>query len=338
SQRQQLSRNLKRARSDLKESLFRAYRHLVLLDKDNKLRSIDLGQITSSMAPSLVDIYVNSLTSTDDVTKAVGAARLVKYWPPALTEWSTKGARDAFYSSPQLPRLLNADAIRRTIADGVTEGRLGYATKEGDRLTLLKFGESLSESEVEISDEFFVLRAEDAKKLQKPPRLASLSIHPGQVTLRPGEQASFSCAGQDQYGQPFRCEPTWSATGGTITDEGLFTAATGSPGGLFTVRAESGGVEATADVRINAAKKYDDEDDDKDKEEPAGLIRWQGEVPPQKWMNFYTKVLSRFGATSGLKLTVSFEAAADGEQGKAKAEEARSGLKELGLKDDVSVS
>jgi hypothetical protein len=33
-----------------------------------------------------------------------------------------KGVRDAFYSSPQLSRLLNPDSIKRTISDGVTQG------------------------------------------------------------------------------------------------------------------------------------------------------------------------------------------------------------------------
>ena len=33
---------------------------------------------------------------------------------------------------------------------------------------------------------------------------------------------------------------------------------------------------------------------------PAAGIRWRGEVPPQKWMNFYTKVLSRFVGAKGL--------------------------------------
>ena len=55
---------------------------------------------------------------TNEVTSGVGANKLLKYWPPASTEWSTKGIRDAFFSLPQLPRLLDADAIKRTIADG----------------------------------------------------------------------------------------------------------------------------------------------------------------------------------------------------------------------------
>ena len=60
-------------------------------------------------------------------------------------------------------------------------------------------------------------------------------------------------------------------------------------------------------------------------------------MPPQKWMNFYTKVLSRFAANPGLKLRVTFDVPAEGEQGQAKADEARSGLKELGLDDNVQL-
>src|SRR5262249_35914237 len=39
-----LARNLKNAQRDLDEAIFRTYRHVYLLGKDNKLRPIDLGQ------------------------------------------------------------------------------------------------------------------------------------------------------------------------------------------------------------------------------------------------------------------------------------------------------
>lgn len=64
-------------------------------------------------------------------------------------------------------------------------------------------------------------------------------------------------------------------------------------------------------------------------------VKWSGEVPPQKWMNFYTKVLSRFVTGSGLKLTVRVEVAPQGGVSKQKVDEARSALRELGLSDDV---
>lgn len=331
-----LKRNAGRAKGDLKESIWRAYRYLYLLGKDNKLRQIDLGQITSSMAGSLVELYVNELSRTDEITPGVGATKLLKYWPPALTEWSTKGVRDAFFSSPQLPRLLDADALKRTIADGVSQGTLGLATKEASgQFKLLCFNDSCGESDVEFADDVFILKAEDARKLLEPPRLERVTIRPGEVSLRPGEQASFACSGVDQYGDPFTLDTiTWAATGGSISDGGLYKTDKEGAGGLFTVKAVADGREAIAEVRVSVAPKPGGGGGPEP--EPAGkAIRWNGEVPPQKWMNFYTKVLSRFASTPGLKLQVSFEVPAEGDPGQAKADEAQSGLKELGLNDDV---
>ncbi len=157
--------------------------------------------------------------------------------------------------------------------------------------------------------------------------------------LKPREQASFTCGGIDQYGQPFTVSGTkWSATAGTINGDGLYAADADSVGGLFTVRAESGGLEAVAEVRIKLPSDEDDDEKDGDDAPRSNVIRWQGDVPRQKWMNFYTKVLSRFASADGLKLTVTFEVPAEGEQGKAKAEEAKSGLKELGLDDNVEIT
>jgi Protein of unknown function (DUF499) len=324
-----LTRSLGRAKADLKEAVWRAYRYVYLLGKDNKLRQIDLGQITSSMASSLVELYLNELGRTDEITSGVGANKLLKYWPPALTEWSTKGVRDAFFSSPQLPRLLNADAIKRTIADGVSQGALGYATKdEKGQLTLLHFNDSLAEADVEVADDVYVLKAEDARKLLEPPRLAQLIVRPDHPVLRQGDQASFSCSGIDQYGQSFATPGvSWSATGGTITDAGLFTA--GENGGLFAVRAEAAGLDSVAEVRITSK-----DEPPPPPPPPPGVIRWHGSVPTQKWMNFYTKVLTRFAANPGLTLEVSFEVPVD-DNAESKVAETRAGLKELGLDDNV---
>src|SRR5690606_11448206 len=66
-QKRLLVRNLGRAKGDMKEAIWRAYRHMSLLGKDNKLRQVDLGQITSSMAGSLVELYLNELSRTDEI-------------------------------------------------------------------------------------------------------------------------------------------------------------------------------------------------------------------------------------------------------------------------------
>jgi hypothetical protein len=192
--------------------------------------------------------------------------------------------------------------------------------------------QSLIDADVEISDEMFILKADDALKLLEPPRLAKLIVRPEHVMLKIGEQASFSCAAVDQYGEPFSV-PTvaWTATGGTVTASGFFTA--GQTGGLHTVRTEAAGQEALAEVRITT------KDEPSPPPPPHGvqIIRWRGAVPTQKWMNFYTKVLTRFASTPGLKLEVSFEVPIEREQAPGKIEETRSGLRELGL-DEKSVS
>ena len=64
-------------------------------------------------------------------------------------------------------------------------------------------------------------------------------------------------------------------------------------------------------------------------------LRWSGEVPAQKWMNFYTKVLSRFATTKSLRLTVAVEVAPEGGVSKQSVEETKTALRELGLKDDL---
>ena len=72
------------------------------------------------------------------------------------------------------------------------------------------------------------------------------------------------------------------------------------------------------------------------KKEPTSLS-WQGEVPAQKWMNFYTKVLAKFAASKGLRLTVQFELTGDEAVTQQKIEETRVALRELGLNDNIEI-
>ena len=52
-------------------------------------------------------------------------------------------------------------------------------------------------------------------------------------------------------------------------------------------------------------------------------------------MNFYTKVLSRFVGAKGLKLEVKFEVPAGDAVTKAKVDEAKTALRELGLAEEI---
>lgn len=62
---------------------------------------------------------------------------------------------------------------------------------------------------------------------------------------------------------------------------------------------------------------------------------WSGDIPHQKWMNFYTRVLSKFAAEAGLKLTLRVEAAPAEGVSAQKVDDTRVALRELGLKDSL---
>jgi hypothetical protein len=67
---------------------------------------------------------------------------------------------------------------------------------------------------------------------------------------------------------------------------------------------------------------------------PASIPRlvWNGDVPHQKWMNFYTKVLSKFAATAGLKITLRVEVAPAEGVSPQKVDETKVALRELVVK------
>jgi len=328
-QRKDLKVKHGRADRDLKESLYRAYRHVYMLGKDNGVVHEDLGQITSSVDASISNMIVGHLLGKEIITKSVGPTKLVRYWPPALEEWSTKAVRDAFFASPALPRLLDADSLKRTVADGVSQGLIGYAHKDADgRLHLDHYEESVGEAEIEISDDVFILKGEHAQRLKEPPRLTAISVRPNPpAPVKIGDASVFTATGQDQYGGEMPLASVeWTCSGGTIGADGKFIA--GEETGNFEVTAASQGVASHVSIRVIEPSA---------EPEPGGgggheqLLLWSGDVPAQKWMNFYTKVLSRYAASTDLKLRVSFEARVDDEQAARALEDARTALRELGL-------
>ena len=95
---------------------------------------------------------------------------------------------------------------------------------------------------------------------------------------------------------------------GAIDDQGRFAAA---ETGNFRIEATCESLTGSAGVRVDEGII--------DPLPPQGF-GWRGSVPPQKWMNFYTKVLSRFASYTGLKLEVSFRVAPGEELTEAKIE------------------
>ena len=115
-QRKQLDASIKRGKRDLKESVWRTYKNILYLGRENNLEKLDLGLITSSSAESMTRFILSYLRQKDIIFKEVQPRFLVRNWPPAFIEWSTKAVGDAFFASPKFSRLLFPDTLKRTIA------------------------------------------------------------------------------------------------------------------------------------------------------------------------------------------------------------------------------
>ena len=273
-QKRQLAESLKKAQRDIKETVWRTYKNVMLLGKDGEWKTVDLGLVHSSAAPSIGQLIIERLGQAGDIEdKGVSPNFLVRNWPPAFKEWNTKSVRDAFFASPQFPRLLNPDSIKDTIARGVENGMLGYVGKKADgSYAPFHWNSSLPSQDVEISDDVFLIQRELAEAYEA-----------GRISPTPDVVVEPTV-----YGRLRR------TTGASPVTDGK------SP-------------------------------------TPASIPRlvWSGDVPHQKWMNFYTKVLSKFAATAGLKLTLRVEVAPTEGVSPQKVDETKVALRELGLKDTL---
>lgn len=276
-QSRQLAENLKKAQRDIKETVWRTYKNVMLLGKDNDWKTVDFGLVHSSAADTLVTLILKRLRQDGDIADGVSPKFLTRNWSPAFKEWSTKSVRDAFFASPQFPRLLNGDVIKDTIVRGVENGMLAYVGKKADGSYFpFHWQSSLGAQDIEISDDMYVIQQEVAEAYKA-----------GKTAPSPSPTATSPAPG--------------APSTGTLPISG----STPAPG-------------LTAST--------------------LSKITWTGEIPSQKWMNFYTKVLSKFAAGMGLKLTLRVEVSSDAGIPTQKMEETKVALRELGLSDNIEAS
>jgi hypothetical protein len=139
--------------------------------------------------------------------------------------------------------------------------------------------------------------------------------------------------GFDQFDREMPVAKTkWSASGGKIDAAGVLTA----PGavGNYTVTVVADGKTGGAEVTVIAKGDPETKPLPIPPVIPKRLL-WTGEVPPQKWTNLYMKVLTKLVSKGGLKLKVTIEAAPPDGITPQQLDEAKAGLRELGLSDDV---
>jgi len=82
------------------------------------------------------------------------------------------------------------------------------------------------------------------------PTLVRIDVSPATATVQTGGTAQFAAVGKLSDSSTSNVTVTWTATGGTITPTGIYTA--GSTAGAFTITATSGTRSGTASVNVTA--------------------------------------------------------------------------------------
>src|SRR5258708_36390445 len=105
----------------------------------------------------MIAYILNRLKEDGDVTDSINSSYLTRHWSPVYKEWSTKSIRDAFFASPQFPRLRSGDAIKETIASGLSSGHSAYVAKSVAGYDPFIFHETHTREQGEIADDVVIL-------------------------------------------------------------------------------------------------------------------------------------------------------------------------------------
>ncbi len=231
---------------------------------------------------------------------------LLRHWPPAFKEWSTRSVRDTVYASPQFPRLLNPDSLRNTTAQGVSGGLFAYVGKKSEsEYEPFLFGMTLQADDIEFSEDMYIISREAAEHYQKIQQERALAASLSYNAPTPGSGAVKE--------PPVRTElPTFSSDrDGQVPS----IASNGAVSGSMNMPVESGNMTS----------------------EGVKSIKWAGDIPLQKWMTFYTRVLSPFALGKGVRLTLHVEISPDEGISQQKVDQIRAGLRDLGLSSEIEV-
>jgi len=151
------------------------------------------------------------LPPDSSLAEGISPNYLARNWPPAFKEWSTKSVRDAFFASPQFPRLLNGDVVRDTIAKGVSNGQLAYVGKGKKGYDPFLYAIGISAADVEISEQMFIVTKDVAEEhLKGVDKPVANGTPPPMVTITgaaPAVGSATDAAGGPAVRQPAQDQP-----------------------------------------------------------------------------------------------------------------------------------
>ena len=299
-QRKQITEARKRADRDMKEAIWRSYHYLLLLNKNNELRTIDLGLVHSSAANTLADFILRELKQSGEVVETIGINYLLRNWP-AFSEWNTKAVHEIVFASPKFPRLLNPDSLRITIAQGVTNGQIAYVGKNGHTYDPFLYNTELPPGDIEFSEDMFIITRETAENY----------ITASNASPLVEEELASSNGANAPTGVIREKTAPYSGTAREST-----TSLTSAP--QATTPTQTPAIESTQDETISK-------------------LVWSGQISPLKWVMFYNRVLTRFITGRGIKLTLHMEISPEKGISQQKIDETRMALRELGMNEDLTV-
>lgn len=341
----QVAGNIKASQKNLQEMVWQIYKYLALLNAESHIEFIDMGKPHPSLASSLLVLIVNQLRLFDYIADSVSPRFLTRNYPASLKnkEWTTKAVWEMFFTSPLFPRLLNQEIIKETIAKGASNGVLAYVgPKHGEKYEPFLYRKNLAVADVELSDERYILTPEAVEEYlsQVQRTLTTLTIDQPHVNITAGEKMTFTVRAWDEDGEEMKHNVSWEATGGTIDQNGVFTAGE-KDGSNFEVRAHAG--KKTAWVKVTILSK---------KAEAAGPIElprfenpppppapthasWSGDISGDIWNPFYQRVLSRFAAEYAVTINVRIDCAKESGIVQEDIDALKASLRELGLPGDI---
>ena len=194
---------------------------------------------------------------------------------------------------------MNGDGVKEAITRGVRDGILAYMGKTGDaKYEPFQYQCTISAADVEISDDVFIITQETASAYKK------------------AESESLADT-QNPSSQTINGETTTNTPATTVS---VTASTTNVVKAKTTPYLKDTASEPTEIITPPPS---------------ARVLKWSGAITPQKWMNFYTRVLSKFAANKDLKLTLKVSVSVEGDVSTQKIEETNMALQELGLDGDI---
>lgn len=185
-------------------------------------------------------------TAASYVSLAAPGVRMISTFPTYKVQLNDEGVRDSTYTSISgtsqaapfvagvIALLLSRDATLTPAA--VLERLQKNADDVGPKGTDTKSGAGRV----------------NARRALVTGTIASVTVSPAAVTLQPSASQQFTAQTKDASGNVVSAPVAWSATGGTVTTFGLYTA--GTTAGQFAVTASADGASGSATVTIAPAQ------------------------------------------------------------------------------------